>query len=42
MDLLAGHSVQLALARASGKSNGKPTTIRVAAELVERSSVSRP
>lgn len=42
VDLLARHSVHLALARASGKSNGKPTTIRVAAELVERSSVSRP
>jgi LacI family transcriptional regulator len=42
VDLLARHSVQLALAKASGKSNGRPTTIRVAAELVERSSVSRP
>jgi LacI family transcriptional regulator len=41
VDLLARHSVQLALAKASGKSKGKPTTIRVAAELVERSSVSR-
>ncbi|KQR73203.1 LacI family transcriptional regulator [Arthrobacter sp. Leaf337] len=41
VDLLARHSVQLALAKTSGKSNGKPTTIRVAAELVERSSVSR-
>jgi LacI family transcriptional regulator len=42
VDLLARHSVQLALARASGKGSTRPSTIRVAAELVERSSVSRP
>ncbi|MDQ0707778.1 LacI family transcriptional regulator [Arthrobacter woluwensis] len=42
VDLLAKHSVQLALAKASGKSADKPTAVRVLAELVERSSVSRP
>ncbi|WLQ07501.1 substrate-binding domain-containing protein [Arthrobacter oryzae] len=42
IDLLARHSVQLALSNASGKSSGKPTVIRVDAELVERSSVARP
>jgi LacI family transcriptional regulator len=42
IDLLARHSVQLALANASGKTSGKSTVIRVDAELVERSSVARP
>ena len=42
IDLLARHSVQLALSNASGKSMGKPTVIRVDAELIERSSVARP
>jgi LacI family transcriptional regulator len=42
IDLLARHSVQLALSNASGKASGKPTVIRVDAELVERSSVARP
>jgi LacI family transcriptional regulator len=42
IDLLARHSVQLALSNASGKSSGKPTVIRVDAELIERSSVARP
>ncbi|WP_454699518.1 substrate-binding domain-containing protein [Arthrobacter humicola] len=42
IDLLARHSVQLALSRASGKSSGKPTVVRVDAELIERSSVARP
>jgi LacI family transcriptional regulator len=42
IDLLARHSVRLALAHANGKSAGKPTVVRVDAELVERSSVARP
>ena len=42
IDLLARHSVQLALSNANGKTSGKPTVIRVDAELVERSSVARP
>ncbi|WP_104137714.1 LacI family DNA-binding transcriptional regulator [Arthrobacter sp. ZGTC131] len=42
IDLLARHSVQLALSNASGQTSGKPTTIRVEAELIERSSVARP
>jgi LacI family transcriptional regulator len=42
IDLLARHSVQLALSNASGKSSGKPTVIHVDAELIERSSVARP
>ena len=42
IDLLARHSVQLALSNANGKTSGKPTVIRVDAELVERSSVVRP
>lgn len=42
IDLLARHSVQLALANASGKTSGKSTVIRVDAELLERSSVGRP
>ena len=42
IDLLARHSVRLALANANGKSAGKPTVVRVDAELVERSSVARP
>jgi LacI family transcriptional regulator len=41
IDLLARHSVQLALANTQGKTSGKPNVIRVAAELVERSSVAR-
>ena len=40
--LLARHSVELALSNASGKASGKPTVVRVDAELVERSSVARP
>lgn len=42
VDLLARHSVQLALSNAGGQTSGKPTTIRVEAELIERSSVARP
>ena len=42
IDLLAMHSVQLALANASGKASGRPSVIRVDAELIERSSVARP
>jgi LacI family transcriptional regulator len=42
IDLLARHSVQLALSNANGNASGTPTVIRVAAELVERSSVARP
>lgn len=42
IDLLARHSVQLALSNAGGQTSGGPTTIRVEAELVERSSVARP
>ena len=42
IDLLARHSVQLALSNAGGRTSGKPTTIRVEAELIERSSVARP
>jgi LacI family transcriptional regulator len=42
IDLLARHSVRLALANANGKAAGKPTVVRVDAELVERSSVARP
>ncbi|MDP9998944.1 MULTISPECIES: substrate-binding domain-containing protein [Pseudarthrobacter] len=42
IDLLARHSVRLALANANGKPAGKPTVVRVDAELIERSSVARP
>ena len=42
IDLLARHSVRLALSNANGKTSGKPTVVRVDAELVERSSVARP
>jgi LacI family transcriptional regulator len=42
IDLLARHSVRLALAHPNGKTAGKPTVVRVDAELVERSSVARP
>lgn len=42
IDLLARHSVQLALSNASGRASGKPSVILVDAELVERSSVARP
>ncbi|MDQ1594060.1 MAG: LacI family transcriptional regulator [Arthrobacter pascens] len=42
IDLLARHSVRLALSNPSGKTSGKPTVVRVDAELIERSSVSRP
>ena len=42
IDLLAMHSVQLALSKASGKASGRPSVIRVDAELIERSSVARP
>jgi LacI family transcriptional regulator len=42
IDLLARHSVRLALAHPNGKIAGKPTVVRVDAELVERSSVARP
>ncbi|GAB5078956.1 LacI family DNA-binding transcriptional regulator [Arthrobacter sp. AD-310] len=41
IDLLARHSVQLALSNTQGKTSEKPNVIRVAAELVERSSVAR-
>lgn len=42
IDRLSSHSVQLALAHATGKSSPTPTLIKVQAELVERSSVARP
>lgn len=42
VDLLARHSVQLALSNANAGGPGKQTVIRVEAELVERSSVARP
>jgi LacI family transcriptional regulator len=42
IDMLARHSVQLALSNASGGTAGKPTVVRVDAELVERSSVVAP
>ncbi len=42
IDLLARHSVRLALSNPSGKTSGKPTVVRVDAELIERSSVGRP
>ncbi|SDS61278.1 transcriptional regulator, LacI family [Pseudarthrobacter equi] len=42
IDMLARHSVQLALSNANGTTTGKPTTVRVDAELVERSSVVAP
>lgn len=42
IDMLARHSVQLALSHASGRSSGKPTVVRVDAELVERSSIVPP
>ncbi|MCU1517738.1 MAG: LacI family transcriptional regulator [Pseudarthrobacter sp.] len=41
IDLLARHSVQLALANTSGRAPGNANVIRVSAELVERSSVAR-
>ena len=42
IDLLARHSVRLALSNPGGKTSGKPTVVRVDAELIERSSVARP
>lgn len=42
IDLLARHSVRLALANPSRKTPGKPSVVRVDAELIERSSVGRP
>jgi LacI family transcriptional regulator len=42
IDMLARHSVQLALSHANGSTTEKPTVVRVDAELVERSSVVAP